>query len=512
MRPGIAAVLRDLPRRMWQRATRGTRYLSQIDQASRRATKIASETLKRTDAIRSSLSALDDEVRSLRGEMRSLQRELRERFLQYNLQLGRLARVAGQSGEAGGPTDQARLSGRIIPVDGGEAQPPTWESVGGMDAPDPGGAQWLVLDECPACGDAGRTLVNPWNKLILLAKAPDASSARYDYALCHACGVLYATRRPVGERYRFLLAHFGEVTAKRGGSREIANAVLNPYPLDVDDRQQLRRLASRGVFVSDHLGLKSSEYLAPLLRDRFDNSLHADLLGALLSPRRARILEVRSRTGTILDGLRRAWDAEVYAMPIWESQQLLLREVYGIETSELIDFDRFEIPFEGPFDLIICNHMLTHVLRPAEFFAELRRCLRPGGHLYIHNEPDDAEFLAGQQSMLATLNPLHMQAFDQSSLLRALAAHGFETLFVKRRNLNHLCLTRQAEARLTPMHESERTRRVDAYRRAYDRAVLAADEHLRPRLAADWPQVVERAVAAGDAEFDSRGQLRLVAR
>ena len=69
--------------------------------------------------------------------------------------------------------------------------------------------------------------------------------------MCHACGVLFASRRPSGERYRFLLQHFEEVTAKRGGEA-VTNLVLNPRPLSDADREQLRRLAARGVFVSDH--------------------------------------------------------------------------------------------------------------------------------------------------------------------------------------------------------------------------------------------------------------------
>ncbi len=501
-----------LPRRAWQLLTGGATHLARLDDETRRTAKVVSETLKRTDAICGGLTQLDEDVRALREELRTVRRELRDRLLQYNFQLGRLARLAGQAGGRAGKGEEPRLSGRVVPLEGIEAQAPVWESVGGAEAPDRAGVEWRNLQACPACGHETRTVVNPWNKLILLAKAPDSSSARYDYAVCHACGVLYAAHRPIGGRYRFLLTHFGEVTAKRGGGAEIANRVLNPYPLDDEGRRELRRLAARGVFVSDHLGLKSSEYLRPLLRDRFENSAHADLLGALLSPRRARVLEVRSRTGTILDSLRRAWDADVYAMPIWESQQFLLREVYGIETSDLIDFEHFRIPFEGPFDLIVCNHMFTHVLRPEAYFAELRRCLAPDGHIYLHNEPDDAEFLEGRQSMLATLNPLHMQAFNQRSLVRALAANGFETVFAKRRNLNHLCLARRGDARMTPMADRERDGRVDAYRQAYDRAVLGVDPHLRPRLAADWPQVVERAVASGVAEFDENGQVRLVAR
>ena len=463
-------------------------------------------------AVRAWRRPLDSELRVLQDEVREMRREMHSRLLQYNHQLGRMARVSG-SDESG----ERRLSGRAIPVDGGEPEAASWDTIGDEEPlPDPEGREWLTLDSCPVCGGGERTLVNPWNKFILIPKAPDQTSARYDYSVCHACGVLYATRRPVGSRYDFLLAHFGEVVAKRGsrGTGEITNRLLNPYPLTDSDRDELRRLASHGVFVSDHLGLTGKQYLAPLLRDRFENCVHTDIIGSLLEPRGARVVEVRSRAGTILDGLRRAWGATVYAMPIWESQQFLLRELFDITTSPLIDFEHFTIPFDGDFDLIICNHMFTHALRPRDFFAELRRRLKPGGHIYLYHDPDDAEFLGGNQSMFATLNPLHMQAFDQASFVRALAANGFETVFIKGRNLHHLVLARLATSPpvMKPMTGKQRDARVDAYRQAFDRAVLGVDESLRPRVAAVWPAAVERAVAAGVADYDERGRLRLVAR
>src|SRR4030095_1123446 len=156
------------------------------------------------------------------------------------------------------------------------------------------------------------------------------------------------------------------------------------------------------------------------------------------------------------------------------------------------DFEHFQIPFEGEFDLIVCNHMFTHALRPREFFGELRRKLKPGGHIYLYHERDDAECLAGNQSMFATLNPLHMQAFDSASLVRALAANGFETVFIKGRNLHHLVLARLAATPpvMTRIGHKQRDARVDAYRKAFDRAVLGVDEALRPRVAAEWPKAV----------------------
>lgn len=482
----------------------GSGALERSIKESRRAADLAARASKSNEALR-------DDLRAVRGELAALRKQVGERLQQNSWVLTRAARAL----EAGGSVAEAdvRLSGRTVPVDAPEAAALGWEPLDESVPPPPEGSDWATLDRCPACSHDGFTIVNPWNKFILLEKAPDATSARYDYAVCHACGILFASRRPTGERYRYLLERFGEVTAKRGAQIKISNEVLNPAPLTDADRARLRELASRGVFVSEHLHLRRSEHLMPLLRDRLDLSVHTDIIGALLSPRGWRVLEVRSRAGSILDGLRHAWGAEVYAMPIWESQQLLLREVYGIETSDLIDFERFAIPFDGPFDLIICNHMLTHALRPRDFFAELRKTLKPGGHIYLHNEPDDAEFLQGKQSMLATLNPLHLQAFDPAAASRALAANGFTTMFQKHQhNGTQFCLATEGNAAFTRMSEAECNARIEVYRRAFDRAVLVSEPEVRGRLAEHWSQAVERAVASGVAEFDERGQLRIVAR
>jgi hypothetical protein len=156
--------------------------------------------------------------------------------------------------------------------------------------------------------------------------------------------------------------------------------------------------------------------------------------------------------------------------------------------------------------------MITHAVRVREFLAAVRARLKPGGHLYLHNEPDDAEFLKGSQSMLATLNPLHLQAFDRASLVRALTVNGFETRFVKhQKNETLFLLARAADIAPVVMSDDECRSRLAAYRQAYDRAVLRVDDGTRARLAGEWPEVVRHAVATGAAEFDDRGLLRIVA-
>ena len=96
---------------------------------------------------------------------------------------------------------------------------------------------WLELPECPACRTSDRTIVCEWNKLVLLDTAPDERACRYDYAVCHGCGILYATQRPVGARYCYLVDHFEDVIDKNA-----SNPLLNPHPLTDEDRERYRQL------------------------------------------------------------------------------------------------------------------------------------------------------------------------------------------------------------------------------------------------------------------------------
>ena len=221
----------------------------------------------------------------------------------------------------------------------------------------------LVLPTCPVCGHAERTPACTFNRFALVERPPDERAAAYHYALCHRCGVVYATRRPAGARYKWLFEQF-ETTLGRKVTDEAnpGKLALSSRPLTPAHREHLRRVAAHGVFVSEHLGLKRREYLPALFRDRVSNGIHVDIIGSLVPLHAPRVLEVRSRLGTISATLARLYGAESCVMAIFESQQFLIQEVYGIPAAWPIDFERFRIPFEGHFDLIVANHMLTHVL------------------------------------------------------------------------------------------------------------------------------------------------------
>jgi SAM-dependent methyltransferase len=223
--------------------------------------------------------------------------------------------------------------------------------------------------------------------------------------------------------------------------------------------------------------LRRSEYFPSLLSDRLANSIHVEIIGSLVPLRSARVMELRSRLGSISDALRRLFRADVQIMTLFETQQFVIEEIYRIPTKVPIDYDRFEIPFDGPFDLVVANHMLTHAVRPQEFLATIAGHLAPGGHLYLYNEMNEDEYLVEGKSMF-NFNPFHMQAFSRRALLRGLEANGFTTVF---------------------MTVHERRPRLPRAARSPRRGPLEADAGRRAETAPDGVAERPRAGRAADA-------------
>ena len=371
----------------------------------------------------------------------------------------------------------------------------------------------LNLDACPVCGASECTKVSRYNRFILFDRVPDSKAPVYNYSLCHGCGVVFAQQRPAGDRYRWLLERFEETLGRTEvGSPRPGKFALSSSALGDDERTQLRRMAANGVFVSAHSGLTRKDYLPALMNDRLASSMHVEILGSLLSLDRPRVLEIRSRLGSISAMLHRLYGADGYALTLFENQRFLISEVYGFPASCPIDFDAFSIPFDGRFDLIISNHMLTHAVRPRQFLATVRERLLPGGHLYLYHEPVEAEFIDRGKSMFNTLNPFHLQTFNQASAVRALEANGFSVTFCTVRDDLFLALAQAVDppdANWRRMTDSERSRRRSAYRVANDTAILRVPEHLRSPFASDWDAVVERSLAAGVATRTKDGRVKV---
>ena len=444
------------------------------------------------------------------AQLRSDHKKLREVQLETRLLIRRIdsALANGTGAQQGGRRSTLKVGPRVpLTVEDGESPPPA-ATLGADDH------HILELDSCPVCLGTRWTQVCEYNKFLLLEHAPDAEASVYNYAMCHACGVVFARRRPTGARYTRLVERFDETIGRSGrpGSGKLGpeGAMLNPTKLTPEERSDLSGRVARGVFVSEHAGLDGDSYLPALLRDRLSNSQHVEILTSLLQFQAPRVLELRPRCGSIGAVLKRVWNADVYGLPLFESQQLLNREAYGHKVDHLLDYDHFSIPYPGAFDLVVANHMITHAVRPRDFLDLVRERLAPGGHLYLYNEPDDAEFLEQGQSMINTLNPFHLQAFDRDSLLRGLGAAGFEAVFVTHERGNLIVVARSAERdqAFTPMSEKQRDKRLAKYGLARDLAILRVPPRVRSRFSGEWEQVVERALQAGLAEMTDGGKLR----
>jgi len=240
-----------------------------------------------------------EQYAELEREIRSVHAEIHDRLLQYHLQLGRLTSLLE------GRTTEPQFYSAAIPF--------AAESPSQSKPVAPAAGEWLELSQCQGCATVERTIVCKWNKSILADQEPQDDSTTSNYALCHGCGIVYATRRPVGEQHRALMDDFPD-TIGRDSREAAANPMLNPYPLSDEDRARYRRMIAGGVFVSDH---ERREHLSQVYKDRLENASHVELLGSLLDLKGARALEIRSRAGTIAQGLRRHYDATVAVMPIW---------------------------------------------------------------------------------------------------------------------------------------------------------------------------------------------------
>lgn len=368
-------------------------------------------------------------------------------------------------------------------------------------------ADIVQLTSCPVCGDTAHTPVCEFNRFLLMADAPDESARHAQYALCHACGVVFARRRPVGARFRYLIEHFEETL---GRDEDGGGAALGSHRLTPEAIADFRARIAHGVFVSEYPRQKGRSTLPSLFRDRMATAPHVELIGSLTSLVSPRVLEIRPRFGALGGSLRRLYGGQTAALPLFEAQQLLVREVYGTRADALLDYDHFEIPYEGTFDLVAANHLLTHALRPAEALAAIRGKLSPGGYLYLYNEPDEADFLETRKSIFNTLNAFHVQTFDAPSLARALAANGFEPVFIGHHLGNCVALARVADKRPELMKERERTKRLAQYVEARDRSVLSLPAELRGLFAEEWEAILERGFARQLVERDADGRPRLV--
>ena len=291
------------------------------------------------------------------------------------------ARLLASRAERESVPGRTRRLGARIPQHAHELQPPSEPQTGQAIPTD----RIVELRACSVCGHDALTGVCEFNRFLLSETAPDADAIRADYALCHRCGVVFARRRPGGERFRFLVEHFEESNRSCAGQRAARHQGASAHAGSArTQREQLRTRAVEPMFVSEVPQPKNRRHLPQLLRDRLAVAAHIEILGSLPKLDQPRVLEIRPRFGAIGGALRRLYGGETFALPLFETQQLLVREVSGTCAEHLLDYDAFSIPYSGRFDLVVANHLLTHAVHPQQTLTTIRE-RRAGGHLYLYN-------------------------------------------------------------------------------------------------------------------------------
>lgn len=253
------------------------------------------------------------------------------------------------------------------------------------------------LTQCPACGTQELFPVDfPTDvKESEIREFAPVVTADSDFALCARCELLFARNRQDASD---TVAYYDTFT-----TLEKRDYAVYPPPQEFLDAQ-----AQLSDFL---LGLLES---AGVLEDR------------------SSVLNVRSECGLHLAGLRDRYGfSELYGLDHFESNIRYAREDLGIPNmAELHPFSP-AVPFERKrFDLVLCNHMVTHALEPMKLLAWFRELLEENGVLVLYNEIDHTpRFSEGSLYKKGVVN-FHKQLLTQRSLDNLCRLGGFETEFL----------------------------------------------------------------------------------
>ena len=358
------------------------------------------------------------------------------------------------------------------------------------------------LTACPVCYATERTPIVEFNSLILLDKLRDSSICRYAYALCHGCGMLYATRRPEGDEYTFIYDNFNEFL----GRAEVADPLNYPGPLSKEVISEVDKLAIPWWALKEKY---SKDDPLRSLRSAIDmEQQHIAHVVSAIDVKDFRLLEIRAKTGYSLDVLKRKYGArELCATVLFPVNEYIMKKLYPIDAKVGINFETLEFPFDPPFDLIIATHLLTHALDPGQLFRYLRSYLVPGGYVLFCHENDDEILCAKGKNLVAELRCFHFQQFNREGFRRAVAENGFEPIFVKRnreggKDVTMVCLAKRSEqpSPAPMMDATELEQRLAFYRKWFDESVLTLADGAKAMFSDQLEEIEERALRGGYAK------------
>jgi ubiquinone/menaquinone biosynthesis C-methylase UbiE len=166
-----------------------------------------------------------------------------------------------------------------------------------------------------------------------------------------------------------------------------------------------------------------------------------------------RILDLGSGEGEASVALAKATGAQVVCADISELAVRRCRD-RGFE-SHLVQLGHSKLPFsEASFDLVYMTEVIEHLANPDGAIEEVRRILRPGGHLVLSTPnlaclPNRALLLLGVQPLFSEVSlkrvlgrrlgilgqggqPVgHLRLYTKSSLIEFLRLHDFSEIRVR---------------------------------------------------------------------------------
>jgi|FLYL01.1.fsa_nt_gi SAM-dependent methyltransferase len=177
--------------------------------------------------------------------------------------------------------------------------------------------------------------------------------------------------------------------------------------------------------------------------DYYDTSIRTNLIQRIYHGRRfKRLTDMVSRTdgwlldvgcdgGTLLERIAdKAGAARVVALD-------LSRDAVAYTVGKRPDFDGLVadaegLPFkDGTFAAIFCSEVMEHIEHPEKLFAEIKRCLAPGGYAVVAVPNENALykvlwFLWTRFGKGKVWRHAHVQEFTQDSLDRLIEGAGFK--------------------------------------------------------------------------------------
>ncbi len=304
-----------------------------------------------------------------------------------------------------------------------------------------------TLNICPCCGSAKFDLVQRFNDLRThpwIAGQVGVSN----YSLCRLCGLLFAAERESPEVARDYYEMFGEAVGK-------------PY-------------ASEVIAATQRKGkMRQAMDLAESMKG-----------GGLFKPG-MRVLHIRCDAGALLRQiLADVPDAQLFGLDYFYSNVVAAKES-GLKNVAILEPRAIEIPFVGPFDLIITNHIFTHALKPHDDLETLMKAIAPDGAMFFYNELDHDLMLdeASPHFVPTDMISYHKQLFTAATFARFFKGNGLDAELLERRKSTMVFIARKLNA---PAFEPASRDEMSATKKRVARWSEAADANRRRAPLVAW--------------------------